>query len=165
MQSIGFSSIPRRWWLALAFVALFIFSGGELARADPGVRSRALLLDGLTGPALERFAFGVGTNGALRGLMEAGVYTRCENAADTRCARTHDGPRHEKGFRWDTASGWAGVISGMNTSGHGVAGNLFEWQSAFAEASLTHPTFFKRPRDRGLRTAAAIKTRYKAWTC
>ncbi len=42
----------------------------------------------------------------------------------------------------------------MNTAGHGVAGNAFERQSAFAEASRAHPTFFKRLRDLGLRTAA-----------
>lgn len=137
--------------LVLAAVAV-----GQLTRADSGLRRRVLVvgIDGLTGPALEFHAFGAGAPGALRRLMDAGVYARCETPADSRCARAHDGPQHKQGFVWDTASGWAAVISGMNTAGHGVAGNPFEYERVFAESSRAHPTFFKVLRDRGLRTAA-----------
>ena len=149
-------SLKPRCPLAAALLALVALSVGGLTRAESTRRPRALVIgiDGLTGPALDRFAFGVGANGALRALMESGVHTRCEHSADPRCARTHDGPRHDQEFRWDTASGWAAVISGMNTPGHGVGGNPFERQRIFATTSRAHPTFFKRLRDRGLRTAA-----------
>lgn len=146
---------PRRMCAAIALV-LVATAVGAGTRADPAARRRGLVIgiDGLAGPALDRYAFGAGAGGALRALMEHGVYTRCEHPADERCARTHDGPRHNEEFRWDTASGWAAVVSGMNTAGHGVGGNPFDLQSAFVEASRANPTFFKRLRDRGFRTAA-----------
>ena len=86
--------------------------------------------------------------------MDVGVYAPCEAPQDERCARAHDGPRHDENFRWETASGWGSVVTGMNAAGHGVRGNAFEEQGVFADSSRAHPTFFKMLRDRGLRTAA-----------
>ena len=144
--------------LTAASVALAVASltmSGALAAEDPE-RRRALVIgiDGLTGPALHRYAFAEGANGALRALMDRGVFAPCESADAPRCARAHDGPAAGDEFRYETASGWVSVITGMNNTGHGVRGNEFFEQTVFAETSRRHPSFFQRLRDLGLRSAA-----------
>ncbi|MCH2173404.1 alkaline phosphatase family protein [Myxococcota bacterium] len=129
-------------------------AGDDDASTSPRRRALVIGIDGLTGPALQRHAFGAGANGALRALMEQGVFTRCDHAGDPRCARAHDGPEAGAGFRYETASGWVSVVTGMNATGHGVRGNDVDEQMVFVETSQQHPTFFRQLRERGFRTAA-----------
>ena len=96
--------------LTAASVALAVASltmSGALAAEEPE-RRRALVIgiDGLTGPALHRYAFAEGANGARRARMDRGVFAPCESADDPSCARAHDGPAAGDEFRYETASGW-----------------------------------------------------------
>lgn len=119
-------------------------------------RKRALVigLDGTTGFNLHQRVWSQKKAPAFQELMSLGKYTACPYDQHDSCARAHSGPIHDVYFYWKSAPGWASIITGVDSLRHGVKKNGHEDMRVFTDTSKSFPSFFKRAKDAGLKTAA-----------
>lgn len=122
---------------------------------EDGKRFRALIIgiDGLKGVPFYERAFL--ENGApnLKLIALHGQYTRCGKVDDPYCAHAHSMPRFDSNYAWVTASGWASVLTGVNSDKHLVKNNDFQSQADFYQTSKQFPTFLSQLKQKGLITA------------
>ncbi|MEK6627027.1 MAG: alkaline phosphatase family protein [Bdellovibrionota bacterium] len=123
----------------------------------PVLRRRALIigLDGTTGNQFNYQVFSQNKAPNLKDMLLKGRFTICESDRDTRCARTHSGPRFHSDYQWKTGPGWAAVLTGVDTQLHKVKDNSDSSLKAFTVSTREHPTLFGRAKKVGLKTAAA----------
>jgi hypothetical protein len=128
----------------------------QVAGRGDGGRARVLILglDGATGPAIEHMMREPDRTPTLRALAQQGQHAVCPEPTDARCARAHQAPARDPRFHWVTASGWASVLTGVDSDQHCVKDNPASAQLPFAERARVFPSFFKRGRDLGWDTAA-----------
>ncbi len=139
-------------------VLLLISLNFEIALAQPlNKKRRALIigLDGTAGQVLDRRVWRDKKAPALHEIMSTGKYTNCIHDQDDQCARAHSGPLFDVDFYWKTGPGWTSVVTGVDSLRHGVKYNDDKSLRAFSESSKSFPSFFKRAKDAGLKTAAA----------
>ncbi len=111
-------------------------------------------IDGATGPQVNRLALGPAALPGLGRLIHDGLYAPCLTPNDRQCARAHNGPGNGSKYEWVTAAGWGSVLTGVDNERHQVANNDRDEQARFTRSSRNYPTFLKRARDLGLKTAA-----------
>lgn len=128
------------------------------AKPEQAVRYRALVIgiDGMKGNAFYQHVMSKPTpTPNLFDIASHGQYSQCTSITDKHCARTHLGPRFAADYSWETSSGWATVITGVNTNKHLVKGNGYDSQAIFFNITQSYPSFLKQLKDRGFHTAIA----------
>lgn len=157
----------RRRYGSIAIVSLIVIGVGLRGDYDPSTGScdesvdargknarKALIIgiDGLSGEAFHKRAFVDNAAPALKSLAESGRYTVCESSVDERCALAHNGPKVNEAFKWRTASGWLSVITGVDSTKHGVASN--QHMAEYDRTREQYPSFFRLLKESGFKTAA-----------
>lgn len=143
-------------WLVILLIILFpVISNAQ--KIENGQRFRALVIgiDGMKGPQFYQRVFDDNKASNLKSIADQGQFAVCTSILDSHCARTHSGPRLGLGYSWVTSSGWAAVLTGVNTDKHLVKDNEYESQAVFAQTTKSYPTFFSQLKQRGFITAAA----------
>jgi hypothetical protein len=137
-------------------LAGLLLAGSAAAQEDCRPRHRALILgiDGARGDVLHDLVWRRAQAPALQALMSRGRWARCPDAGSREYARAHPGPRHAAGPTWVTAPGWASVLSGVDSSRHGVDDNSAASLAAWTRSAPQFPSFLLRARQAGLATAA-----------
>lgn len=142
-------------WL---FLLCLIISFSSITFGDSSMTQKRRVLvigiDGLTGNQLHESMFERKIAPTLYKLAQQGRYAPCPNDTSSLCARTHDGNRYDEDFLWKTSSGWAAVVSGLNTAKHLVKDNGHKNQLVFSKVTQTYPTMFKIAQQHGMKTAA-----------
>ena len=133
-------------------VFLLIFTEGNPAFA----KRRALIIgiDGCTGDQLQQRVFQDHRAPNIEKLMTKGQFASCQGVKDVKCARTQSGLRIDPHALWQTAPGWASVVTGVDINRHGVTENGHTHESRFAGTTKKFPTFFSVLKKTGFKTAA-----------
>ncbi|MEK6579316.1 MAG: alkaline phosphatase family protein [Bdellovibrionota bacterium] len=125
--------------------------------SNPSTKRRRALVIGLDGTTGNQFYDATYLKNKARNLLElmlSGKYAACTQDTDPRCAKTHQGPRYQSGYQWKTGPGWASVLTGAQNFHHLIKNNSHHDLKIFSTSSLSYPTFLKRAKDHGLKTAA-----------
>lgn len=126
-------------------------------KIENGQRFRAIVIgiDGMKGTAFHQRVFMDNQAPNIKAITDQGQYSICTDTHDDQCARAHLGPRYAPDYLWLTSSGWAAVLSGMNTDKHLVKDNDFVNQSVFYQTAQKYHTFLYELKQQGFVTAAA----------
>jgi hypothetical protein len=144
----------------MRFLLLVLFSLIHLSaysqKIEQGQRFRVLVIgiDGMKGVQFNQSVFLQHTAPNIKSLTDYGQYASCLSVNDIECAHIHQGPRFDPSYSWLTSSGWATVITGVNTDKHLVKDNDFESQIEFYKTTQSFPTFFSTLKQHGYITAA-----------
>lgn len=141
--------------MVLSFILVFAFMPALGQKIESGVRYRALVIgiDGLKGVQFYERAFIQNQAPNLKFIADQGQYSTCANVQDTHCAHAQSMPRFDSNYAWVTASGWASVLTGVNSDKHSVKNNDFQHQSHYYQLAKQFPTFLSRLKQQGLITA------------
>jgi hypothetical protein len=141
----------------LFFISLSFFTlSANAQKIQSGKRFRALIIgiDGMKGVQFYHHAFLKGHAPHIKWIADHGQYATCLTINDPYCAHTHSGPRFDPAYSWMTSSGWASVVTGVNTDKHLIKDNDYENQRIFYQTTRQFPTFFSRLKQKGFITAA-----------
>jgi hypothetical protein len=142
-------------WILIVFISLFpTISYAE--KIENGQRFRALVIgiDGMKGAQFYQRVFQDDEAPNLKAIANLGQFAVCSSVFDPHCARTHLGPRYNVGYKWVTSTGWATVLTGVDTDKHLVKDNEFESQIVFSQTTKNYPTFLGQLKQHGFVTAA-----------
>lgn len=146
-----------KFLITMTSLVLFCSLADSQNPTPPTLRRRALIigLDGTTGNQFNYQVFSQNKAPNLKDMLLKGKFTICESDRDTRCARTHSGPRFNGDYQWLTGPGWASVLTGVDNKRHGVKDNNDASLKAFTRSTRQYPSLFARAKKFGRKTAAA----------